>query len=95
MKNGSAPDERWNLRKGGERFRASGEHMPLRADDGSVQSVVKILRDRTQQRTEAAERNASELRFRSLVEVSLQVVWFGDAASNITYCNPIWYEFPG
>ncbi|HZY68492.1 MAG TPA: PAS domain S-box protein [Devosia sp.] len=95
LKDGSAPDERWHLRKGGERFWASGELMPLRAEDGSVQGFLKILRDRTQQRTEAAERNASELRFRSLVEVSPQVVWFGDAAGNITYCNPIWYEYTG
>ncbi|MBA9071818.1 PAS domain S-box-containing protein [Methylobacterium sp. RAS18] len=95
LKDGSAPDERWHLRKGGEQFWASGELMPLRAEDGSVQGFLKILRDRTQQRSEAAERNASELRFRSLVEVSPQVVWFGDAAGNITYCNPIWYEFTG
>ncbi|GJD99266.1 PAS domain S-box protein [Methylobacterium isbiliense] len=92
---GSAPDERWHLRKSGERFWAQGEMMPLKAENGAIQGFLKILRDRTQQRLAAAERNASELRFRSLVEVSPQVVWFGDAAGNITYCNPIWYEFTG
>jgi PAS domain S-box-containing protein len=92
---GSAPDERWHLRKDGERFWANGELMPLKAENGTVQGFLKILRDRTQQRNEAAERNASELRFRSLVEVSPQVVWFGDAAGNITYCNPVWYEYTG
>ncbi|ABY30280.1 PAS domain S-box protein [Methylorubrum extorquens] len=95
LKDGSAPDERWHLRKGGERFWASSELMPLRAENGSVQGFLKILRDRTQQRVEAAERNSSELRFRSLVEVSPQVVWFGDAAGNITYCNPMWCEYTG
>jgi PAS domain S-box-containing protein len=95
LEDGTAPDERWHLRKGGERFWASGELMPLRAEDGSVQGFLKILRDRTQQRADVAERNASELRFRSLVEVSPQVVWFGDAAGNITYCNPVWYELTG
>ncbi|GAA0273159.1 MULTISPECIES: PAS domain S-box protein [Methylorubrum] len=95
LRDGFAPDERWHLRKGGQRFWATGELMPLKAENGTVQGFLKILRDRTQQRVEAAERNASELRFRSLVEVSPQVVWFGDAAGNITYCNPIWYEFTG
>jgi PAS domain S-box-containing protein len=90
---GSASDERWHLRKNGERFWANGELMPLKAENGTVQGFLKILRDRTQQRNEAAERNDSELRFRSLVEVSPQVVWFGDAAGNITYCNPVWYEY--
>ena len=95
LKEGFAPDERWHLRKGGERFWANGELMPLKAADGTVQGFVKILCDRTLQRAEAAERNASELRFRSLVEVSPQVVWFGDAAGHITYYNPTWYGYTG
>ena len=95
LEQGFAPDERWHLRKGGERFWANGELMPLKAADGTVQGFVKILRDRTRQRADAAERNASEMRFRSLVEVSPQVVWFGDAAGNITYCNPTWYAYTG
>ena len=95
LRDGFAPDERWHLRKGGERFWANGELMPLKAADSSVQGFLKILRDRSLQRAEAAERSASELRFRSLVEVSPQVVWFGDAAGNITYCNPTWYAYTG
>ena len=88
LENGSAPNERWHVRKGGERFWASGELMPLKAEDGEIQGFLKILRDRTRQRED-------DLRFRSLVEVSPQVVWFGDAAGNITYCNPTWYDFTG
>ena len=38
---------------------------------------------------------ASEQRFRTLVEVSPQVVWFGDASGAITYCNPYWYALTG
>ncbi|GJE42263.1 PAS domain S-box protein [Methylobacterium soli] len=95
LEHGSAPDERWHRRKNGVRFWANGELMPLKAENGEIQGFLKILRDRTQQRLDVAERNASELRFRSLVEVSPQVVWFSDAHGNITYCNPIWYEFTG
>ena len=33
---GSAPDERWHMRKDGTRFWASGEMMPLTAEDGGL-----------------------------------------------------------
>ncbi len=95
LAHGSAPDERWHLRKSGERFWAQGEMMPLKAEDGTVLGFLKILRDRTRQRDEAAERDAGALRFRSLVEVSPQVVWFGNAAGAITYCNAYWYDYTG
>ncbi|GJD54627.1 PAS domain-containing protein [Methylobacterium dankookense] len=54
LQNGCAPDERWHLRKGGARFWASSEVMPLRAGNGEIQGFLKILRDRTQQRQDAA-----------------------------------------
>ena len=47
---GRGIDERWHLRKNEERFWASGEMMPLRASDGSLQGYVKMLRDRTEAR---------------------------------------------
>ena len=37
----------------------------------------------------------SEQRFRTLVEVSPQVVWFCGADGEMTYCNPFWHEFTG
>lgn len=92
---GSAPDERWHLRKDGSRFWASGEMMPLTSDDGGTIGFLKILRDRTEQREAGAALEASELRYRSLVEVSPQVVWFGDAGGNVTYCNACWYDYTG
>jgi len=50
LSEGRGVDERWHLRKSGERFWANGEMMPLRAPDGSHLGFVKILRDRTEQR---------------------------------------------
>lgn len=47
---GRGIDERWHLRKNGERFWASGEMMPLRGQDGELQGYVKMLRDRTDAR---------------------------------------------
>lgn len=52
LRDGSAPDERWHLRKGGERFWANGELMPLKDERGTTQGYLKILRDRTQQRAD-------------------------------------------
>lgn len=95
LRDGRASDERWHLRKGGERFWASGEMMPLTAEDGTQLGFLKIVRDRTQQQNDAAVLHDSEMRFRSLVEVSPQVVWFGDAAGNLTYCNPTWCAYTG
>ena len=95
LESGSAPDERWHLRKDGSRFWASGEIMPLRSEDGALVGFVKILRDRTEQRAADAALEASELRYRSLVEVSPQIVWFADAEGSVTYCNAYWYDYTG
>jgi PAS domain S-box-containing protein len=50
MRDGSAADDRWHLRKNGERFWVSGEVTPLRNENGAVIGYVKALRDRTAQR---------------------------------------------
>ena len=92
---GSAPDERWHLGKDGSRFWASGQMMTLRSEAGETIGFLKILRDRTEQREAGAALRASELRYRSLVEVSPQVVWFGDADGRVTYCNAYWYDYTG
>jgi two-component sensor histidine kinase len=47
---GRALDERWHVRKSGERFWASGELMPLKDDAGEIVGFVKVMRDRTEQR---------------------------------------------
>lgn len=47
---GRGNDERWHLRKDGERFWGSGAMMPLRNDAGAVCGYVKVLRNRTHER---------------------------------------------
>lgn len=47
---GRGNDERWHQRKGGTRFWARGEMMPLKSEDGTPSGFIKILRDRTEQR---------------------------------------------
>ena len=68
INNGRAADERWHLRKGGERFWASGEMLSL-VDDHDVHiGFVKILRDRTRQHLDGAALQLSEAVARQNVE---------------------------
>lgn len=47
---GRGMDERWHVRKSGERFWASGEMMPLKSNTGQLIGFVKVLRDQTEQK---------------------------------------------
>lgn len=49
-KTGRAEDERWHLRKDGERFFASGIFTALRDEDGELHGYCKILRDLTERK---------------------------------------------
>jgi PAS domain S-box-containing protein len=61
-KDGMAPDERWHMRRTGERFWAMGEMTPLK-NDGVVVGFVKVLRDQTKERLagEALRQSQAEL----------------------------------
>jgi PAS domain S-box-containing protein len=39
--------------------------------------------------------SATKSRFENLLELSPQVVWFGQPDGQITYCNPYWYQYTG
>lgn len=64
IKNGSANDERWHIRRSGEVFWASGEMSPLLDDAGNLVGFVKVLRDRTEEHraTEKLKRTEQRLR---------------------------------
>ncbi|MCX7178248.1 MAG: PAS domain S-box protein, partial [Proteobacteria bacterium] len=47
---GRGTDERWHLRKDGNRFWASGAMMPLKNSGGELIGYLKVLRDRTDER---------------------------------------------
>jgi PAS domain S-box-containing protein len=62
--NGRASDERWHMRKNGERFFASGTMASMHDEAGNVKGFIKIARDKTTER-QAQEalleaRNAAE-----------------------------------
>ena len=59
LRDGVFPDERWHLRKSGQRFRASGETNALRDEAGTVTGFVKVLRDCTDEHMSARALAAS------------------------------------
>lgn len=89
---GRAEDERWQRRKDGTRFWASGLMMPL-ADRRL--GFVKILRDRTpQHRAEEQVRGSEEL-FRTLATNIPQLVFRSKASGARTWGSPQWSAFTG
>jgi PAS domain S-box-containing protein len=62
---GSAPDERWHVRKDGSRFWATGAMVALR-DEAGVHGFAKILRDNTHQKAAEDALRESEERYRTL-----------------------------
>ena len=94
LREGSAIDERWHQRKDGSRFWASGVLTPL-IHDGQTQGFVKILRDLTESRLQQAAARETEERYRTLVDLSPQVIWQCDAEGNLKFCNSYWCEFTG
>ena len=102
LEQGRAPDERWHLRKDGDRFWASGEMMPLRAGNGDHLGFVKVLRDRTAEHLagralEAAEARLreSEEHLRHTVEMNPAVAWTCDSEGNITSYSDRWLDLTG
>ncbi len=66
--NDRAEDERWHLRKSGERFFGSGVMSALRDDAGTLLGFVKVMRDFTERRRQQEALARSESRYRLLVE---------------------------
>jgi PAS domain S-box-containing protein len=89
---GSAEDERWQLRKDGSRFWASGLVMPL---TDRVQGFVKILRDRSEHhRIEQQVRKNEEL-FRVLATNIPQLVFRSRSTGERTWGSPQWSIYSG
>jgi PAS domain S-box-containing protein len=59
--------------------------------NGFLLSLQDVTAERLQQRT--AEQN--EARYRALVDVSPQIVWFGDRHGFMEYTNRYWYTYTG
>ena len=88
LETGRGFDERWNLRRKGERFWANGEMMVLRDPDGTAVGFVKMLRDRTEQRLAAEALQAQTDLLQTITDHLGQAVLQMDVAGNVTFANP-------
>ena len=68
---------------------------PIRGRGGVLAGVVLVFRDVTQERASRRRILESEERYRTLIEVSPQVVWYGRGDGYITYCNRWWHDYTG
>jgi PAS domain S-box-containing protein len=89
---GRAQDERWQMRRDGSRFWASGLMMPL-AD--RRRGFVKILRDRTERHLAGRRLAGMEERFRLLATGIPQLVFRARTGGSRTWVSPQWVEFSG
>ncbi|MDP1027062.1 PAS domain S-box protein [Sphingomonas sp. KR1UV-12] len=91
---GRGNDERWHLRKSGERFWAQGEMTVLRDEHGNHEGYVKVLRDRTEQHLTQMKLEASETRFQlALGAAGFLGSWDWDIAADKVYADPHFAEF--
>lgn len=88
---GRAEDERWQVRKDGTAFFASGLMMPLDRGRG----FVKILRDRTEKHLAGQRLRESEERFRLLATNIPQLVFRSLGDGTRTWPSPQWIAFTG
>ncbi|WP_313900740.1 PAS domain S-box protein [Methylobacterium sp. J-077] len=85
---GRGVDERWHLRKGGERFWGSGEMMALRDEVGTAIGFVKILRDRTDQHMAGRALVEAEARLRQAQAAGGVGLFTIDLADNVLTPTP-------
>ncbi|MCJ2066002.1 PAS domain-containing protein [Methylobacterium sp. J-088] len=84
---GRGVDERWHIRKSGERFWANGEMMALRDDADRAIGFIKILRDRTAQRLAAEQERASAAFTSSVLAASADCIKVLDLDANILFMS--------
>ncbi len=74
LRDGRAVDERWHVRKDGSRFWGSGLAMPLRDPEAEAGApplgLLKVMRDRTEQRRAEEAMRGSERRLRLLADTA-------------------------
>ena len=92
---GVGNDERWHLRKSGERFWANGEMTPLRDDSGEPVGFVKVLRDRTEQHKAAESLRESDERLHRAQDVGGVGTFTLDTDTNLIFGTRQFYRIFG
>jgi PAS domain S-box-containing protein len=91
---GSANNDRWMMRKGGERFWASGMTTGVQ-DDGGLVGFTKVLRDLTERKQAEERLRQSQTYLRLLIESLPQLVWTCRSDGECDYLSPQWAPYTG
>jgi PAS domain S-box-containing protein len=99
LQEGRAEDERWHIRKGGERFWALGIVTPIQDAKGTHTGFSKILRDMTERKRADDAIRLSHARFEALFDAAPVGIYVVAADMKIRQVNPkalpIFGEIPG
>ncbi len=85
---GFAPDERWHLRKDGSRFWIDGSTRPLHDATGRLRGYIKIGRDDTRRRQTQQALQASEARYRAIIDTAVDAIVLINAEGIVQSFNP-------
>ncbi|MEG3167226.1 PAS domain-containing protein [Sphingomonas sp. LB3N6] len=92
---GVGNDERWHLRRTGERFWANGQMTVLRDDAGQAIGFVKVLRDRTEQKLATEGLRGSQTNIRLLLDSMIEGFYAVDTSGVTTLCNAAFVRHMG
>ncbi len=95
LKDGSAKDNRWHIRKDGSKFYAYGLVYPLTGIGGERLGYVKIVRDNTDKKNAEDAIIQSELKFRGLMERYNDAIVMVDKYGAIEFVNKQFKKFFG
>lgn len=87
LREGRASDERWHIRKDGQQIWASGEMMPLFADNNVHLGFMKILRDRTREHLAGRAMEEAKERYRLASKATNDAIWDWDLVANHVLWN--------
>jgi PAS domain S-box-containing protein len=94
-KEGSANDDRWMMRKGGERFWASGITTATHDEAGNLTGLIKVMRDLTDRKRLEEQLRQSQSYLRLLIESLPQLVWTCRPDGECDYLGPQWMSYAG
>src|SRR5262245_41980468 len=93
IEKGSVSDDRWMMRKGGERFWASGITTATQDEAGNLTGFIKVMRDLTDRKRLEEQLRQSQSYLRLLIESLPQLVWTCRPDGECDYVGRQWPNY--